>query len=56
MTRVTAAFLAATALALAASDDPLKTLRSEHPRLIALDSDIEHIRSLIQQYFEGKVP
>src|SRR2546421_13086393 len=50
MTRVTAAFLAAAALALAASDDPLKTLRSEHPRLIALDSDIEHIRSLIQQY------
>ena len=32
-----------------ATDDPLRTLRKEHPRLIALDSDIARIRSLLQQ-------
>src|SRR5258708_12993743 len=50
MTRVLIAFIAAGALALGATDDPLKTLRSGHPRLIALDTDIDHIRTLIQQY------
>src|SRR5579863_233494 len=49
MTRVIAAFLAVAALALGAADDSLKTLHAEHPRLIVLDSDLEHIRSLIQQ-------
>ena len=47
---VIAAFVAASALALGATDDPLKTLRAGHPRLIALDTDIDHIRTLIQQY------
>jgi len=50
MTRVIAAFVAASALALGATDDPLKTLRAGHPRLIALDTDMDHIRTLIQQY------
>lgn len=44
------AFFAATALALGAPEDPLKTLRPEHPRLILLDSGLDHIRSVIQQY------
>ena len=50
MTRVIVAFVAAGALALGATDDPLKTLRSGHPRLIALDTDIDHIRMLMQQH------
>jgi hypothetical protein len=50
MMRVIAALVAASGLALGATDDPLKTLRAGHPRLIALDADIEHIRMLIQQY------
>ena len=50
MMRVIAAFLVTAAIALAATDDPLKTLRADHPRLIVLDSDIERIRSFIQQY------
>ena len=50
MTRVMAVFVAAAALALGATDDPLKTLRPGHPRLIALDTDIDHIRTLMQQY------
>ena len=32
----------------AAQDKPLETLRKSHPRLIALDSDIARIRSLIK--------
>ena len=28
-------------------DDPLRTLRPGHPRLLALDSDIQHLRALI---------
>jgi hypothetical protein len=50
MTRVMAAFVAATALALGAPEDPLKTLRPEHPRLILLERDMDHLRSIIQQY------
>ena len=50
MTRVMVAFIAATALGLGAADDPLKTLRSEHPRLILLDSDLDHIHAVMQQY------
>ena len=50
MKRVIAAFLAAAALASGTADDPLKTLRAEHPRLLVFDSDIERLRSLIQQY------
>src|SRR5437899_11783252 len=50
MTHVIVAFVAAGALALGATDDPLKTLRTGHPRLIALDTDIDHIRTLIQQH------
>ncbi len=49
MTRVIAAFVAATALAFGAADDPLNTLRTEHPRLILLDSELDHMRLLIQQ-------
>ncbi|MCW5981551.1 MAG: heparinase II/III family protein [Bryobacteraceae bacterium] len=33
---------------LVAAGDPLETLRKEHPRLIALDSDIERLRGLIR--------
>ncbi len=49
MTRVTAVFLAAAALARGAADDPLKTLRAEHPRLILLDTDLDRIRLLMEQ-------
>lgn len=49
MTRVMAVFLAAAALACGAVDDPIRTLRAEHPRLILLDSDLDHIRLLVQQ-------
>ncbi|MBZ5594655.1 MAG: heparinase II/III family protein [Acidobacteriia bacterium] len=49
MTRVIAGLMAAAALAWGATDDPLKALRREHPRLILLDSDLDHIRALIQQ-------
>jgi hypothetical protein len=49
MTGVIAAFIAAAALASGATDDPLRTLRVEHPRLILLDQDLDHIRSLVQQ-------
>jgi hypothetical protein len=42
---VVLAFAAAGALAQPA--DPLATLRKQHPRLIALDSDIARIRKLI---------
>ena len=45
-----ATLVATAALALGAVDDPLQTLRPGHPRLILLDSEIEHIRSLIQQH------
>ena len=44
------AFLGAGAFAptiFAQSDDPLKTLRREHPRLIATDADIDRVRKLI---------
>ena len=47
MKRWCLAFLAALAWA-QSGDDPLKTLRREHPRLIALDSDVERIRSLVK--------
>ena len=50
MTRVIAGMITAAALAWGAADDPLKTLRTQHPRLILLDGDIEHIRTLIQQF------
>ncbi len=30
-------------------DDPLQTLRPEHPRLIALDKDLQEIRSLVRR-------
>jgi hypothetical protein len=50
MTRLMATLVATAALALGAADDPLQTLRPGHPRLILLDGEIEHIRSLIQQY------
>ena len=49
MTRVIAGMITAAALAWGAADDPLKTLRTEHPRLILLDRDIDHIRTLVQQ-------
>ena len=49
MTRVIAVFLAAAALAAGAPEDPLKTLRADHPRLILLDRDLDQIRLLIQQ-------
>lgn len=34
---------------LAATDDPLKTLRAGHPRLIATDSDIARVRLLLRE-------
>jgi hypothetical protein len=49
MTRVMVACIAA-AVGLGAAEDSLKTLRPEHPRLILLDSDLDHIRALIQQH------
>lgn len=49
MTRVIGLLAAAAGLALGAVDDPLKTLRKEHPRLILLDSELDRMRSLIQQ-------
>src|SRR5579871_2512302 len=49
MTRVMAAFFAAAALASAAADDPLRTLRPGHPRLILLDPEIDRARLLMQQ-------
>ena len=49
MTRVIAALVAAAALASAAPDDPLKTLRPEHPRLILLNSDLDYLHLLIAQ-------
>jgi len=49
MTRVITAFFAVAALAAGAVEDPLKTLRSEHPRLILLDSELDHIRLVMQQ-------
>lgn len=49
MTRVMAAFFAVAALAAGAADNPLKTLRTEHPRLILLDGELDHIRLLMQQ-------
>ena len=50
MTRVIGGLVAAAALAFGAADNPLTTLRPEHPRLIVLNSDIEHIRSLIEHH------
>jgi hypothetical protein len=50
MTRVIAGLVAAAALACGAADDPLKTLRTEHPRLILPDSDIVRIRALVHQH------
>jgi hypothetical protein len=49
MTRVIVGMITAAALAWGAADDPLKTLRTEHPRLILLDRDLDHIRTLVQQ-------
>ena len=49
MTRVMVAFIAA-AVGLGAAEDALKTIRSQHPRLILLDSDLDHIHALIQQH------
>ena len=49
MTRVIAVFLAAAALAFGAVEDPLRTLRADHPRLILLDRDLDRIRLLTQQ-------
>src|SRR5258708_27083322 len=50
MTRVLIAFIAAGALALGATDDPLKPTVQGHQLATALDTDIDHIRTLIQQY------
>src|SRR5690349_9054901 len=54
MTRVMAALAAAAGLAFGAVEDPLKTLRTEHPRLILPDSGLDRIRSLIQQYPQAR--
>ncbi len=49
MVRFIAVLMAAACVARAAPDDPLKTLRPSHPRLLAADSDLERIRILVQQ-------
>src|ERR1017187_6660538 len=45
--RLTVALAFASAGAIAQPADPLATLRKQHPRLIALDSDIARIRKLV---------
>src|SRR5437879_11317298 len=50
MRRVIAALWAITALAWGADENPLKTLRPEHPRLILRDGDLDRIRAMIQQH------
>ena len=45
--RLTGLLALAAACSLAETNDPLATLRKQHPRLIALDSDIARIRNLI---------
>jgi hypothetical protein len=49
MTRGVAVLFSAAVVAFGATDDPLTTLRAPHPRLLALDRDIEHVRALLQQ-------
>lgn len=49
MVRFVVALVATGYMLLGATDDPLRTLRKDHPRLIALDSDIARIRGLVQQ-------
>jgi hypothetical protein len=53
MLRLALLFLTALALP-CAQDQPLQTLRKQHPRLIALDSDIERVRSLIRSDARAK--
>jgi hypothetical protein len=50
MTRGVVVLFSAAVLAFGATDDPLTTLRTPHPRLLALDRDIEHVRARLQQY------
>jgi hypothetical protein len=50
MKRVIAALWAIAAISWGADENPLKTLRPEHPRLIVRDSDLDHIRAMIQQH------
>ncbi len=54
MLRAAVLILAATLVSHAQPLEPLRTLRREHPRLIALDSDIERIRNLIATDREAK--
>ncbi|MEK7406252.1 MAG: heparinase II/III family protein [Acidobacteriota bacterium] len=54
MVRLILASLALLPLAAAQTDDPLKTLRKEHPRLIALDGDLERIRGLIRSHAQAR--
>ena len=45
-TRLTVLIALAAASSVGQANDPLATLRKQHPRLIALDSDIARIRKL----------
>ena len=54
MPRLFLALLIVGGLSAAEPQDPLATLRKQHPRLIALDSDIDHIRELIRQDAEAR--
>lgn len=49
MVRLLGALMVTGGLAFAAGEDPLATLRREHPRLIALDPGIQRLRALIRQ-------
>jgi len=54
MFRTALLVLSLAGISLAQTQDPLATLRKQHPRLIALDSDIDHIRELIRQDAEAR--
>jgi hypothetical protein len=47
--RLLIAQLAAAAAGIAESDNPLRTLRNDHPRLILLDTDLERLRLTIKE-------
>jgi hypothetical protein len=54
MTRGFLVFLSVLGFAWAQPEDPLQGLRKEHPRLIALDRDIERVRELIKENSEAR--
>jgi hypothetical protein len=54
MYRLAAILIAGTACLPAQTERPLQSLRKAHPRLIALDNDLERIRSLIQNNADAR--